>query len=115
MISRALNAAVLKPFILSLLARGDSYGYEIIQHVHDLTGGRIEWTAGTLYPVLHSLESDGLLESYWQPAQQGPRRKFYRITSAGHKALRTEQADWVSVFRAMSSLWSGSLPAPQKA
>ena len=55
MISKALVAASLKPFILSLLAQGDNYGYEIIQQVHDLTNGEVRWTTGTLYPLLHNL------------------------------------------------------------
>lgn len=109
MISKALVAASLKPFILSILSRGPSYGYEIIQRVHDLTGGEVQWTTGTLYPLLHGLENDGLLESFWQPADAGPDRKYYRLTAKGEQALAAEKQQWLRVHHALASLWG---PAP---
>ena len=73
MIPKALVAASIKPFVLSVLAEGESYGYAIIQRVKALTGGQVAWTTSTLYPVLHSLENKGLLESAWHTSQEGPR------------------------------------------
>ena len=105
MISKALVAASLKPFILSILAEGPGYGYEIIQRVHDLTGGEVQWTTGTLYPLLHSLESKGLLESFWEPAEAGPDRKYYRLTARGAGALETEKRQWLRVHEARTELW----------
>jgi DNA-binding PadR family transcriptional regulator len=105
MISKALVAASLKPFILSILADGESYGYEIIQRVQDLTDGRLQWTTGTLYPLLHSLETKGLLEGMWREAEIGPRRKYYRLTSKGYGALATEKQQWLSVHEALLKLW----------
>lgn len=106
MISRALNAAAIKPFILSLLTAGDSYGYEIIKRVHEVTGGKVEWTTGTLYPVLHTLAADGLIEGYWQAADQGPRRRFYRITSKGLRDLKNTKREWLDIQRALDALWT---------
>ena len=91
MIPSALIAASIKPFLLSLLNEGESYGYEIIQRVHELTGGEVRYTTSTLYPVLHRLENQGLLESFWRASEEGPRRKYYRITQKGQKALGTEK------------------------
>lgn len=108
MISKALVAASLKPFILSILADGESYGYEIIQRVHDLTGGQVQWTTGTLYPLLHSLENKNLLESFWREADAGPRRKYYRLTAKGYKALATEKQQWLSIHEALLKLWGPS-------
>lgn len=105
MVSRALVAASLKPFVLSILAEGESYGYEIIQRVHALTDGQIRWTTGTLYPLLHSLENDGLLEATWREAEAGPRRKYYRLTSKGEKALAAERRQWLDVHTALTKLW----------
>ena len=75
MIPKSLVAASLKPFILSVLTRGPIYGYEIIQRVHGLTDGDISWTTSTLYPVLHKLENEELLESFWEEVDQGYRAK----------------------------------------
>ena len=108
MISKALVAASLKPFILSILADGESYGYEIIQRVHNLTDGQLQWTTGTLYPLLHSLENKGLLEAVWRDAESGPRRKYYRLTPKGYKALATEKQQWLSVHEALLKLWGPS-------
>lgn len=105
MISKALVAASLKPFILSILAEGESYGYEIIQRVQDLTHGEIQWTTGTLYPLLHSLENKGLLMSIWRDADMGPKRKYYRLTPKGYKALEMEKRQWLSVHKALLQLW----------
>ena len=112
MISKALSAASLKPFILSILAGRESYGYEIIQKVHDLTHGDVQWTTGTLYPLLHSLENKGLLESFERKAEggPGPKRKYYKITPKGRKALDVEKRHWLRVHAALTQLW-GPTPA----
>lgn len=108
MISKALVAASIKPFILSILAEGESYGYEIIQRVHGLTGGAVRWTTGTLYPVLHSLENDGLLESFWQEVENAPRRKYYRLTKKGYRAMEAEKQQWLHIHEALVKLWGPS-------
>ncbi len=105
MISKALVSASLKPFILSILAEGESYGYEIIQRVHDLTNGQLQWTTGTLYPLLHSLENKGLLETVRREAEGGPPRKYYRLTAKGQKALAHEKQQWLSIHAALLKLW----------
>ena len=108
MISKALVAASLKPFILSILASGDSYGYEIIQRVQDLTDGEIKWTTGTLYPLLHSLENKGLVTSFKKETESGPgpKRKYYRITEKGRQSLVTEKQEWLRVHEALLELWA---------
>ena len=108
MIPSPLIAASIQPFILSILAGGENYGYAIIQRVKVLTGGQIKWTTSTLYPVLHRLENKGLLESEWRISADGPRRKYYRITSKGRKALDHEKRQWLDVHRALSELWNAS-------
>ncbi|HZL13994.1 MAG TPA: PadR family transcriptional regulator, partial [Verrucomicrobiae bacterium] len=77
MLTKDLVAASSKPLLLSILAGGESYGYEIIQKVRELSGGQIEWSDGMLYPVLHRLERDGLIESEWKEADTGRQRKYY--------------------------------------
>src|ERR1019366_4361357 len=71
MLAKDMVAASAKPLLLSILAEGESYGYEIIQTVRELSGGHIEWSDGMLYPVLHRLERDKLIESEWKEADSG--------------------------------------------
>jgi PadR family transcriptional regulator, regulatory protein PadR len=105
MISKALIAASLKPIMLSLLSGGEAYGYEIIQRIGDLSDGKLQWTAGTLYPVLHRMEAEHLVEPVWRASESGPRRKYYRLTPRGRKALETEKRQWLDVHAVLLKLW----------
>ena len=69
--------------VLSILAGGENYGYEIIKQVKLLSGGQLEWSDGMLYPVLHRLERDGLIAGRWELTDEGRRRKYYRLTARG--------------------------------
>ena len=105
MLSKDLVAASAKPLVLSILAGGESYGYAIIQRVHELSGGTIEWTDGMLYPVLHRLERQGLITSEWQRAESGRRRKYYRLTAQGHEALKMEHEQWMVAHTTLMRVW----------
>ena len=83
-------AASATPLILSILSHGDSYGYDIMQQVRELSGGEMEWADGMLYPILHRLESRGLIESYWGTAETGRKRKYYRLRRAGLTELEEQ-------------------------
>ena len=90
--------------LLSILSRGESYGYAIIQEVARLSTGQIAWTEGMLYPVLHRLEREGLIESRWDTSE--PRkRKYYKLKREGRKALADEREQWSVVQAALTSLW----------
>ena len=104
MTSKVLVAASLKPIMLSLLVRKDMYGYEIIESARRVSGGRIEWTSNKLYPLLHRLEHEGLLRSYWRTSDEGPDRKYYALTDAGRAALETERREWFRVSHLIESL-----------
>jgi DNA-binding PadR family transcriptional regulator len=106
MISKDLVAASSKPLVLSILAGGESYGYEIIQRVRELSGGQIAWSDGMLYPVLHRLERDGLIESEWKQSKTGRERKYYFLRSKGRKALQTERLQWLTVHNSLCKLWN---------
>lgn len=105
MISKELAGASARPILLSILARGESYGYAIMQEMHDLSGGEVEWKDGTLYPVLHRLEDAGLISSRWQRGDSGRRRKYYALTVAGRKALGEEKQQWLRVDAILAQLW----------
>jgi DNA-binding PadR family transcriptional regulator len=105
MLSKELVAASTVPLVLSVLASGESYGYELIQRVRELSGGQIEWTEGMLYPVLHWMEREGMIESEWKEADSGRRRKYYRLSRTGKKALQEERTQWMTVHSTLTRLW----------
>lgn len=108
MVSSKLVAASSAPLVLSILARGESWGYAIGQRVRSLSRGRIEWTEGMLYPVLHRMERSGWIESRWDRPEHGRRRKYYRITPKGRAALEHEREEWSAVDAALRTLWEGA-------
>ena len=91
-VDKDLVAASATPLVLAILAEGENYGYAIIQRVKELSGGKIEWTDGMLYPVLHWLEDQDLVESRWEDSETGRKRKYYALKSAGRKALGSRTA-----------------------
>jgi DNA-binding PadR family transcriptional regulator len=105
MLGKDLIAASSKPMLLSILAEGKTYGYEIIQRVRDLSGGHIEWGEGTLYPVLHRLEREGLIGSEWKEAETGRERKYYFLTDQGRKKLKSERQQWMKAHNTLCKLW----------
>ncbi len=105
MASKDLVAASSRPVILSVLAAGESYGYAIIQQVKQRSGGSLQYTDGMLYPVLHRLEREGLIKARWGESETGRKRKYYRLSRDGGKALKAEREQWLSVHNTLASLW----------
>jgi PadR family transcriptional regulator PadR len=108
-VSKDLVAASATPLILSILAEGDSYGYAIIKRVRELSGGRMQWADGMLYPVLHRLEKQDLIESYMSTAETGRRRKYYRLKKSGTRALAEHRNQWMLVHNTLQQLWEKGL------
>jgi DNA-binding PadR family transcriptional regulator len=102
---KELIAASTEPLILSLLARGESYGYELIQEVKRLSGDKINWTDGMLYPVLHRMEHHDWIKSRWIRMENGRRRKYYSIRKGGHEALEEKRTQWTVISSVLRSLW----------
>ena len=106
-ISKDLVAASATPLILSILSHGDSYGYDIIQKVHELSEGEIQWADGMLYPILHRLEKKGLVESYWGKAENGRKRKYYRLHKSGSEELNEQRQNWHNLYTLLQKLEGG--------
>ena len=104
-INKDLIAASSTPIVLAILAEQDSYGYAILQRVRELSGGRMEWTDGMLYPVLHRLERLGHVEARWEVADSGRRRKYYSITFRGRAQLAEERRQWQAVDDTLRGIW----------
>ena len=104
-IKKDLVAASAAPMLLAILQRGPSYGYAIIQAVRELSGGELEWSEGMLYPVLHRMEDQGLIESYEELGDNGRKRKYYRLCADGRRALADEKRQWDAVHAALTKAW----------
>jgi PadR family transcriptional regulator, regulatory protein PadR len=104
-INKDLVAASSTPIVLAILSEGDSYGYAILQRVREVSGGRMEWTDGMLYPVLHRLERLGYVEARWESSETGRRRKYYHLTSAGRDQLAEERRQWQAVDATLREIW----------
>lgn len=105
MLTRELAAASARPIILSILASGESYGYSILQRIEELSEGALSWDDSTLYPLLNRMEKEGLLFATWRVAETRRRRKYYRLTSEGKKALAREKRQWLEVDAVLARLW----------
>lgn len=90
--------------VLSLLSEHAMYGYEIAQSIESESEGFLRFREGTLYPALKKLETQGLVESYWQDSHEGPRRKYYKITQEGNKSLSDLIKEWNMFQRVMNKI-----------
>ena len=104
MLTKELVAASTEPLILSLLAGGENYGYALIQEVKRLSGDKIAWTDGMLYPVLHRMEHRGLIKSRWGESETGRKRKYYSLKKDGKTAMARHHEQWSLVHGVLSGL-----------
>ena len=110
-----LTRSMAEPIILQLVSEQARYGYEIIKVVNQRTNGAFEWKEGTLYPCLHRLEADGLIQSEWQTAENGRKRKYYALTRKGLSLLEEKSTEWVSFSQAVTAVLCGSSVLTAKA
>jgi len=99
-----LNKEMLKGstdvLVLSILEREPMYGYQMIKEIEKESEGIFSFKEGTLYPILHSLESKGLIESYWLGKEGSRQRKYYRLTFKGKSELKEKKQEWIA-FRSI--------------
>ena len=105
-ISKDLNAASASAIVLGILQTGESYGYAIVQKVRELSGGEVEWTDGMLYPILHRLQADGLIDARWGQSETGRKRKYYQLTAAAHPVMNEDRRQWRTVQAILDRLWA---------
>ena len=91
--------------LLGVLRDGPGHGYRVISELRDRSGGAMDLPEGSVYPALHRLEKAGLLASDWD-AGEGRRRRIYRLTHEGRKALTAEQRDWRTLVAAVDAVMS---------
>lgn len=96
--------------LLQLLSEKDMYGYEMIETLEQRSNAVFELKAGTLYPLLHTLEAQSYLTVY-EKEVQGKLRKYYQITKEGRKALVKKKQEWSDYTKAVSQVIGGNVYA----
>lgn len=95
-LDRELRSGLLALLVLTMLRREkeDLYGYQIIERLKRQTNGALVVPEGTIYPILHSLHAQGLVRTRWGVSENGPPRKYYRLTEDGRAALEQGRELW---------------------
>jgi PadR family transcriptional regulator PadR len=114
MISKTLVAASTKPLVLAILKSGENYGYQIIQSVRQLSGGRLEWSEPMLYPFLQRMERDGLVKSRWKTTEKKRLRKYYQLTDKGLQEQQKEKEQWFFISGIFSRLLETALVSEEQ-
>jgi len=107
----ALGGDILKgntlTLILSLLEEQPMYGFQISREIERRSQGTLRFREGLLYPALHQLEREGLVEAEWQSSSQGPRRKYYQLTSRGKREAEKQRKRWLAFSGAVNRVLGG--------
>ena len=90
--------------ILSLLAEQPLYGFEIARQIGERTGGALQFTLASLYPLLYEMEKRGWVEGPWQSNDAGRDRRYYSLTRSGKKQLAPLKEEWRAFFHALDAL-----------
>ncbi|HZU11718.1 MAG TPA: helix-turn-helix transcriptional regulator [Chloroflexota bacterium] len=106
MYSRELLKGAADTLVLSTFAEGEKYGYQVVKELERRSQGFFRLKEGTLYPILHRLEHQGLLHGRWERMPSGSERRYYALTPKGQAALSDKVTEWNS-FAAAVSLVTG--------
>ena len=90
--------------VMQLLSSGEMYGYEIVESLTKRSKGVFELGQSTLYPMLYNLESKGLVSSREKKAENGRKRRYYKLTVKGKKKLETDREQWAAIMQGMKAL-----------
>ena len=103
-----LLKGVLDAVVLAALAHDDGYGYDVVRRLR--AGGLSEVGDASVYGTLRRLFLQGLLTSYVVPSDEGPHRKYYGVTSLGHKTLEAHRTTWLAFSSTVAAILDGSAP-----
>jgi PadR family transcriptional regulator PadR len=89
-----LLPGTLDMLILKAVSLKPLHGFGVLQRIRQISGNALEVPQGSLYPALYRLEHQELIQAEWGQSENNRKAKFYQLTAAGRKRLRTETADW---------------------
>jgi transcriptional regulator len=101
LLERELKRGSTEVLILALLDERQRHGYDISRQIEQRSGGTISFHTASLYPTLYRLEDKGLIEGRWVERAGQRRRRYYRLTPAGRKALGEQRSVWETFFVAL--------------
>ena len=104
-----LFAGTLELLILDVVSDGPNYGYQIAHAVLSRSSGAFELKEGSLYPALHRLERQELLSSSWSQSEDGRRRKYYKLTAKGRRALKKKREEWARFSNSVEAVLGASV------
>ena len=107
-IDRELLRGSTNLLILSVLEKENLYGYQMIKKLKMKSENVFEFQEGTLYPILHKLEADGAISSYWDETGS-KKRKYYTITKEGKKHLKDKKEEWETYRDGVTNVLGGVL------
>jgi PadR family transcriptional regulator PadR len=107
MLDKSLMAGSTTMLVLNLLEQGDMYGYQMIRELEQRSEQFFSLKEGTLYPILHGLEKDGLIKSYEMKTEQWRPRKYYAINDKGRRLLRDKKQEWQLFSSAVNKVMGG--------
>jgi PadR family transcriptional regulator PadR len=96
---------VLELCVLSLLDKKDFYGYELVEHISQY----INISEGTIYPLLRKFRTEGYVTTYLEESQEGPPRKYYKLTARGTEVFEELVIEWESFIDGVNSILRGDL------
>ena len=103
-INKELTKGSTALLILSVLSEQEMYGYQMIGEINRRSDNVIKMKEGALFPILHAMVNDGLLESYDAKSETGRDRKYYRITATGSLQLKVRREEWQVFTGAVNSV-----------
>ena len=107
-INKELLKGSTNMLVLSLLKDENMYGYQMIKRLSEKSENIFELQEGTLYPILHNLEANNLITSYWDESS-GKKRKYYCITEKGRKHLQSKKEEWKNFSNGINLVVGGEL------
>ena len=100
-----LRKGVVELAVLAAVARGETYGYRVVEQLGGLSG--LELTESTVYPALTRMAREGLLSVRTEPSPSGPSRRYYRLTDRGRGHLRRMSERWKQMAASLSGFLEG--------
>lgn len=108
-VSKELLKGTTTLLIMQLLSEGDKYGYEMTKALEEKSDNLFQLKEGTLYPILHALENEGMIEAYWEETTSARKRKYYRLTKSGEKGLKAKKEEWETYSNGVRKVIGGRL------
>lgn len=112
--SQAVVPGTLELLALKAISLGAAHGLGVLQRIQMCSGGVLQVEQGALYPALHRLEAQGLVQARWGTSENRRKAKFYELTKAGRDRLSVDQSQWRNLVEAMDALLNATSAEPQR-